>query len=872
MSDDQIETCDRELKGEEAIKVIGGLWFLYEFRRATELENLTIIILILILSVIILSRRRAIFGTVLGKRKQGNYYGGEEATSATTNSTSSTFCHQTIENLSDEALFEKNWPAIRISRYRRLVLPPECKVIDVPVFVWKQESEEDTPKEIKRDSKTNVEEDEQPLARLANYGRSLFCHLQEFVRFDYFGLGSIIRRISELWTLVKFKNPGSKQEEQAPHKIEPNSDEIQGSPFVRKEKKDYIQPGRSVSFKCGSPMKRSCSDSFYDTSVDDENDIGERPLLSALDLSSPLIGGITPSSKKKRDFLEKYLSQPNLPLHHYNAEQSVPQIPDLTERDGNRYHNVGFSIDEVSKSESMPSFDATESMTFFDAAQTKATLRKLHVDVPVPDRNGYILGDDFLPNNRHTPLLVFVNSRSGPRQGQILIHQLRRLLNPIQVWDLADGGPKTVLESFSKFSRLRILVCGGDGTVSWVISCLEKMKPEKRPPIAILPLGTGNDLARIHGWGGGYSNESLIAILEQVSESYISLLDQWEMEIENKKGKVVGTKPFFNYAGIGADAQAALQVHMLRESKPQLFFSRIFNKVWYLIFGAEEAIKESNINLPNEITLIADGVEVPLPPDSQGVILLNIDSYLGGVPMWSLAVKESSGTPPNSPKLLSPDVSDRDTLDPNQSPRRRRSTGNILKENAQYIFDRMDSMEDLQAHNITEGGKYSQVFACDGPSSCQDGKLDIISIRGTFHLGQIQVGLGNGYRLCQAKEVEVIIKKKLAVQIDGEPWLQNECRMKITRKKDAAVMLHRSPFESGGVETEMAKLLDWAEDRKVINRDVHTVLMKEFSRRIENKSRERRVRSQDNLMLTLRRAIGSTTSNSISTFPGSLSF
>jgi diacylglycerol kinase (ATP) len=217
----------------------------------------------------------------------------------------------------------------------------------------------------------------------------------------------------------------------------------------------------------------------------------------------------------------------------------------------------------------------------------------------------------------------------------VLIGQLRRLLNPIQVWDLADGSPERVLQSFCALTRLRIMVCGGDGTVSWIISCIEEMQLERWPPIAILPLGTGNDLARIHGWGGGYTNESLIEILEQVAASYISLLDRWEMKIENKKGKVKAVKSFFNYVGFGADAQAALQVHMLRESKPQLFFSRLFNKMWYFVFGAEEAIKESNINLPNEIVVIADGVEVPLPPDSQGIIMLNIDSYSGGVPVWS---------------------------------------------------------------------------------------------------------------------------------------------------------------------------------------------------------------------------------------------
>jgi hypothetical protein len=202
---------------------------------------------------------------------------------------------------------------------------------------------------------------------------------------------------------------------------------------------------------------------------------------------------------------------------------------------------------------------------YFEAASTQEHIKKMSVEVPVPDRNGYIVGDEFLPDSsRWTPLLVFVNSRSGPQQGHLLIAQLRGLLNPIQVWDLADGSPKDILESFTNsFSRLRILVCGGDGTISWIVSTMEQMKLQRKPPIAILPLGTGNDLARIHGWGGGYNNEPLTAILEQVAESYISLLDRWEMTIENKKGKVKEVKSFFNYLGVGADAQAALQVHLV---------------------------------------------------------------------------------------------------------------------------------------------------------------------------------------------------------------------------------------------------------------------------------------------------------------------
>ena len=58
---------------------------------------------------------------------------------------------------------------------------------------------------------------------------------------------------------------------------------------------------------------------------------------------------------------------------------------------------------------------------------------------------------------------------------------------------------------------------------------------------------------------------------------------------------------------------------------------------YFLMFQA------TSLNLPNEITLIADGVEVPLPPDSQGIILLNIDSYAGGATMWANGTKPSNG-------------------------------------------------------------------------------------------------------------------------------------------------------------------------------------------------------------------------------------
>jgi diacylglycerol kinase (ATP) len=270
-------------------------------------------------------------------------------------------------------------------------------------------------------------------------------------------------------------------------------------------------------------------------------------------------------------------------------------------------------------------------------------------------------------------------------------------------------------------------------------------------------LGTGNDLARVHGWGAGYSNESLITILEQISESYISVLDRWELTVEThgRKKRVESIKNFFNYFSVGVDAETASQVHYLRENRPEWFFSRFVNKAWYGVLSAEESIKGNSVDLHRHVVLYADGVRVPLPRDSQGIIVLNIDSYAGGVPLWSYGVKGSSTE--RAPRI-----------------RRSQSMGG-LQLNRMHSLDRVDSSDDLTALPLTDEERFAKVTACDRQASCQDGFLDIVSVRGLVHLGQCKVGIGNAQRLAQCREIKIVIKKKVAVQIDGEPWRRQVC-------------------------------------------------------------------------------------------------
>ncbi|XP_039264039.2 diacylglycerol kinase delta-like isoform X1 [Styela clava] len=129
-----------------------------------------------------------------------------------------------------------------------------------------------------------------------------------------------------------------------------------------------------------------------------------------------------------------------------------------------------------------------------------------------------------------SPLLVFVNSKSGDNQGVKFLRRFRQFLNPAQVFDLMCTGPRAGLKMFQKFDTFRILVCGGDGSVGWVLTEMDKMNLHKKAQVGVLPLGTGNDLAQVMGWGNVCDDDTQVpAILERYERASAKLLDRWSI-------------------------------------------------------------------------------------------------------------------------------------------------------------------------------------------------------------------------------------------------------------------------------------------------------------------------------------------------------
>ncbi|KAI9015478.1 ATP-NAD kinase-like domain-containing protein [Hyaloraphidium curvatum] len=382
------------------------------------------------------------------------------------------------------------------------------------------------------------------------------------------------------------------------------------------------------------------------------------------------------------------------------------------------------------------------------------------------------------------PVLCFINPKSGEQASSQILSALFRALNPLQILDLSEHGPETLLKVFAPYlSRCRILVCGGDGTIAWVLNALDSIGHKgEAPPVGLIPLGTGNDLARVLGWGGGYRGENIFGILRDIRDAEPVVMDRWKVTSVQPGSrftrKTKTTQYMINYFSVGVDAAITLGFHTTRESNPELFRNRQINKFIYFLMGTRFTANWL-------VTLLSSAFRRPPTPP-----------------------KPPPSPPPRAQRpAQDPDVSmmtSSDVDEIHESTERPKSSspppppilnlGDMCRLWLDGTEVSTNGLASVVCLNIPSfgGGSKMALPAVD----TNDERLEVISLSNSVHLASALVGLTNPIVLGRAREVKIQLKQDAPVQLDGEPYVNPPATITLSVHKKA-VMLRRIPTDIG---------------------------------------------------------------------------
>jgi YegS/Rv2252/BmrU family lipid kinase len=143
-----------------------------------------------------------------------------------------------------------------------------------------------------------------------------------------------------------------------------------------------------------------------------------------------------------------------------------------------------------------------------------------------------------------TGLLVITNASAGSAHEEAVDAAVSTLRARAQVDVVATSSPDDCETAVARRNGRRVVVCGGDGSLHVIVSALHRAG-ELRDPIGLVPLGTGNDLARALGVPLDPA-EAARAVLEGEPR-------QLDLLVDDDGGVVVNAV----HLGVGAEAARA---------------------------------------------------------------------------------------------------------------------------------------------------------------------------------------------------------------------------------------------------------------------------------------------------------------------------
>ena len=175
--------------------------------------------------------------------------------------------------------------------------------------------------------------------------------------------------------------------------------------------------------------------------------------------------------------------------------------------------------------------------------------------------------------------VFLVNPSSGKKLGSRVFEILDQLKLKERCIDIIENDYhafiKTHLNALRDHEHLYVVICGGDGTVSTIISDIERLLPSiERIVFVPMPIGTGNDLSQALNFGRSFGIRSFFEYFRRLNSDDTSIVkfDSWDIEfcpydLKQKSWK----RKMLLYLNIGYDARVTEVFDNARKKWPFMF-------------------------------------------------------------------------------------------------------------------------------------------------------------------------------------------------------------------------------------------------------------------------------------------------------------